>query len=67
MTGPGWGGSERSAYSAGVEEIAAYREPQKQPASMLVMRWHLSSQDRLPTEDCQGFGRQTRLEDGLCN
>jgi hypothetical protein len=34
---------------------------------MLAMRWHQSSQERVPTEACQGGGKQTRLEEGLCN
>jgi hypothetical protein len=59
MAGLGRSASERSVYSVDVKAAEAYREPQKQAAGMLGMRWHRPSQGRVLTEDCQECGRQT--------
>jgi hypothetical protein len=66
-TRPGRGASERSAYSVDVSAVEACRQPQEQATGMLAMRCHRSSQERVPTETCQGGGRQRRLEEGLCS
>jgi hypothetical protein len=62
-TGPGRGASDRRAYSVGVNAVEAYRELQEQAAGMLAVLWHRS----VLMENCHECGRQTRLEERLCN